>query len=93
MINDKSPQQTLAGQYSNWPLWLQVLVIAPHGILLSASLRLWRPKTDKDRRKFGFVAAYLASFHLFMHFVFHFLVQLAAYLCGSLSQCLVVQRW
>jgi len=59
-------------KYSNWPLWLQVLVVAPHGILLSAALWLWWPNTDKDRRKFGFAAAYLVSFYLFMHFVFQF---------------------
>ena len=25
-------------RYSDWPLWLQVLVVAPHGLLLSAAL-------------------------------------------------------
>jgi hypothetical protein len=59
-------------QYSNWPLWLQVLVVAPHGLLLSAALWLWWPKSDEARKKFWFVVAYLLLFLAVMHFVFHF---------------------
>jgi hypothetical protein len=57
-------ESTRMTKYSSWPLWLQVLVIAPYGILLSAALWLWWPNTDKDRRKFGFVVAYVVSFYL-----------------------------
>jgi hypothetical protein len=59
-------------RYSDWPLWLQVLVVAPHGLLLNAALWLWWPKSDKDRKKFGIVVAYLLFFVAVMHFVFHF---------------------
>jgi hypothetical protein len=59
-------------KYSDLPLWLQILVVAPNGIFLSAALWLWWPKTDKEWRRFGFVAAYFLSFYLLMHFVFDF---------------------
>jgi len=59
-------------RYSDWPLWLQVLVVAPHGLLLSAALWLWWPMSEKDRKKFGIVLAYLLLFVAVMHFVFHF---------------------
>ena len=59
-------------RYSDWPLWLQVLVVAPHGLLLSAMLWLWWPKSDKDRKRFWLVFLYLLCFFAAMHFVFHF---------------------
>ena len=59
-------------RYSDWPLWLQVLVVGPHGVLLSALVWLWWPKSDKGWRRFWFVSAYLVAFYLFMHFVFDF---------------------
>ena len=49
-------------RYSDWPLWLQVLVVPPYGLLLSAALWLWWPKSDKDRKTFGIVIAYLLFF-------------------------------
>jgi hypothetical protein len=55
--HDKSPQRTLTAQYSNWPPMAPGPRVAPHGILLSAALWLWRPNADKDGRKFDFVAA------------------------------------
>ncbi len=59
-------------RYSDWPLWLQVLVVAPHRLLLSAALWLWWSKSDGDRKKFGIVVPYLLFFVAVMHFVFHF---------------------
>src|SRR5207302_5107307 len=56
-------------RYSDWPLWLQVLVVAPHGLLLSAAFWLWWPKSDKDRKKFGIVVSYLLFFVAVMHLV------------------------
>ena len=59
-------------RYSDWPKWLQLLVVAPHCVLLFVAVWLWWPKSDEDRRRFGFVFAYLLVFFLVMHFVFHF---------------------
>ena len=59
-------------KYSDWPLWLQILVIAPNGILLSVATWVWWPKSDEGRRRFGFVMAYLVGFYLVMHYVFGF---------------------
>ena len=49
-------------RYSDWPLWLQVLVVGPHGILLGALVWVWWPKSDKDWRRFWFVAAIYSFF-------------------------------
>jgi hypothetical protein len=58
-------------RFSDWPTWLQALVLVPHGILGSLAFWLWWPKSDKEWRKFGFVSAYLIVFYLVMRFVFH----------------------
>ena len=54
--------------FSDWPEWLKVLVLVPHGILASVACWLWWPKSEKGWRKFGFV--YLIIFFLVMRFVF-----------------------
>jgi hypothetical protein len=58
-------------RFTDWPQWLQTLVLVPHGILASVACWWWWPKSDKEWRKFGFVAAYLIAFLLVMHYVFH----------------------
>ena len=57
-------------KFDDWPYWLQVMVIAPHALLIAFALWLWWPKTDEGWRKIGFVCAYLVFFLLIMHFVF-----------------------
>jgi hypothetical protein len=59
-------------QFSEWPQWLQILVLLPHSLLGSFMLWLWWPKADKEWRKFGFVLLYLIIFFLVMHYVFGF---------------------
>lgn len=59
-------------KFADWPRWLQILIVAPHGILLGITVWLWWPKSDKGWRKFGLVAAYLIAFGLVMRFVFDF---------------------
>jgi len=57
-------------RFSEWPAWLQAVVVVPHALLGFCAVWLWWPKSDKDWRKFGFVARYLLIFYLVMHFVF-----------------------
>jgi len=57
-------------KFSQWPGWVQTLVIAPHAILGFIMTWLWWPKTARDRRRFGILAAYLLAFLLVMLFVF-----------------------
>jgi hypothetical protein len=57
-------------EFSHWPHWLQVLVIAPHAILGFVATWLWWPKSKESSRRFGFVATYLFVFYLVMRFVF-----------------------
>jgi hypothetical protein len=56
--------------FSNWPEWLKVLVLVPHGILASVACWLWWPKSKKGWRRFGFVVAYLLVFYAVMRYVF-----------------------
>ena len=58
-------------RFADWPTWLQALIVVPHALLGFVAFWLWWPKSDKEWRKFGLVAAYLVVFYLFMHFVFH----------------------
>ena len=57
-------------KYGDWPHWLQMLVVVPHGILGFVATLLWWPKSNDGWRKFGFVATYLLIFYLVMRFVF-----------------------
>jgi hypothetical protein len=57
-------------RFSDWPGWVQILVLVPHGLLGFVATWLWWPKSDKGWRKFGFAAAYLFAFYLVMHYVF-----------------------
>ena len=56
--------------FSNWPEWLKVLVLVPHGILASVACWLWWPKSEKGWRRFGFAVAYLLLFYVVMRYVF-----------------------
>ena len=58
--------------FAKWPTWLQMLVVAPHGILAAISLYWWWPKSEREWRRFGFVLAYLVVFYLVMRYVFAF---------------------
>ena len=51
---------------------LQMLVLAPHGLLLGILTWLWWPKSNRGWRRFGLVYAYLVGFYPVMHFVFRF---------------------
>jgi len=57
-------------KFSEWPTWLQVLVLFPHGLLGFVAFWLWWPKSDKEWRKFAFVAGYLILFFVVMRYVF-----------------------
>jgi len=58
-------------RFADWPKWLQFLIVFPHALLGFLAFWLWWPKSNKEWRKFGLVAAYLFTFYLVMHFVFH----------------------
>jgi CHASE2 domain-containing sensor protein len=58
--------------FSTWPQWLQILVIAPNGLLAGVACWLWWPKSHREWRKFGIVLAYLIIFYSVMYFVFGF---------------------
>ena len=59
-------------KYSDWPSWLQILVVGPHCALLAFANWVWWPKSGKGWLRFGFVLAYLVVFFLVMHYVFAF---------------------
>ncbi len=48
-------------KYSEWPQWLQLLVMVPHGILLCVLAWLWWPRSDEGRRTAVFAFLYLAA--------------------------------
>jgi hypothetical protein len=58
--------------YSSWPTWLQTLVVAPNALLGFFALWIWWPKSNREWRRFGVVAAYLIVFYAVMHFIFKF---------------------
>jgi hypothetical protein len=35
-------------KYSDWPHWLQMLVLVPHGLLASVMCWIWWPKSEKE---------------------------------------------
>jgi hypothetical protein len=57
--------------FSEWPNWLQVLVVVPNGLLGFFATWFWWPKSKKGWNRFSLVAAYLLVFYLVMRFVFH----------------------
>jgi hypothetical protein len=57
-------------KFSDWPTWLQYLVLAPHGALAAIACWLWWPKSEKEWGRFGLVAAYLVAFYFVMRFGF-----------------------
>ena len=59
--------------YSEWPRWIQILVVAPNGLLGGFACWLWWPSGDREWRKLGFVCVYLVVFLFVMIYVFHFL--------------------
>jgi len=59
-------------KFSQWPVWLQVLVLVPHGVLGWAAFWLWWPKSKKEWRRFTLVAVYLFGVFLVLRYVFDF---------------------
>jgi hypothetical protein len=59
-------------RFSDWPLWLQIVVVVPHGILGFIAFWLWWPRSRNERNKFLIVAVYLFAFYLVMRYLFHF---------------------
>lgn len=57
-------------KFADWPVWLQYLVVIPHSILGFCAFWLWWPKSDREWRKFGFVAAYLLAVYLALRYGF-----------------------
>lgn len=55
-----------------WPKWLQFVVVAPNALLAAFACWVWWPKSDREWRRFGLVAAYLVVFFSILHFVFGF---------------------
>jgi hypothetical protein len=57
-------------QYSNWPVWLKIVVMGPNGLLVWFIAVPWFPKSKKQWKWIGIAIAYLVVFFLVMHFVF-----------------------
>jgi hypothetical protein len=58
-------------QYSEWPRWLQAVVVLPHVFLTMFAIAVWWPKkTEADKRRFNVVGIYLLVFYLVLRFVF-----------------------
>jgi len=57
-------------KFSEWPGWLQVLVVFPHSLLGFIATVFWWPRSKLDRRRFWFVAAYLFVVYLVLRFIF-----------------------
>jgi hypothetical protein len=56
--------------FDTWPYWVQLLVFGPHALLAAYAMWFWWPKSNREWRRFGFVALYLIAFYLVMRFVF-----------------------
>ena len=54
----------------DWPMWLQVLVIGPPGVLASLMLWVWWPKSDREWRRFGIVLGCLIVYFGTIYLVF-----------------------
>jgi hypothetical protein len=57
-------------KYTDWPVWLKVLVVGPNGLLLWFIAVPWFPKSMRQWIWTGIAVGYLAMFFLVMHFVF-----------------------
>jgi CHASE2 domain-containing sensor protein len=57
---------------SEWPMWLQWLILVPNGLLASVMCWVWWPKSDREWRRFGILAAYLIAFYSTLYLVFGF---------------------
>ena len=64
------PAARIMTKFAQWPEWLKIGVLVPHGILGYVATWLWWPKSSSGRRKFGIAAAYLIVFFLVMRYVF-----------------------
>jgi hypothetical protein len=51
-------------------MWLQVLVLVPHGVLGFVAFWFWWPKSKKEWHRFGLVAGYLLMVYLVLRYVF-----------------------
>jgi hypothetical protein len=57
--------------FAQWPNWLQVVVLVPHGLFGFIATWFWWPRSEKGWKRFGIVAAYLFVFFLVMRFAFN----------------------
>lgn len=73
-LNQSSARENLEANrpmpYSQWPQWVQAVVVIPHVLLAMAATLLWWPKTKRNFRRFTIVALYLLVFFVVMHYVF-----------------------
>ena len=53
-----------------WPMWLQVVVIGPPGVLASLMLWVWWPKSDREWRRFGIAAGCVIVYFGAIYLVF-----------------------
>ena len=51
---------------SHWPNWLLWAVVVPHAVAGFGMTWLWWPKSDREWRRFGYIAAYLFVFYLIL---------------------------
>jgi len=59
-------------KYADWPTWLKVVVVGPHGALFWFIAVPWFPKTKKQWIWTGIALGYLVIFFLVMHLAFGF---------------------
>ena len=57
-------------KFSDWPFWLQMLVIVPHGALAFVMIWFWRPETRRGWMWFAALGVYLVTAVLVMHLAF-----------------------
>jgi len=48
---------------ANWPFWLQMLVLLPHGVLLLVLVWFWWPKSGRDLLRWFACFVYLLVFY------------------------------
>ena len=71
-LHQIQPSAKIMPKVADWPMWLPVLILGPHALLAGILLWAWRPKSDKEWRRFGILAAYQVLFWTVMYFVFGF---------------------
>jgi hypothetical protein len=57
-------------KYSEWPMWLKVVIVGPHALAFWFIAVPWSPKSKKQWLWTGIALAYLLVFFSVMHLVF-----------------------